>query len=368
MGIVFFPSDTEACGFYRMYMPAIYLNRLGIEAYISHSLAYKGERIFDYRPLHTKEILKRDMHRFGDMPIDRVLNNFRDIDVIVYHRQGNIDTVRHMAIMKNAGKRVYVEHDDWILDDSNPTVKVRKHFFNPQIRRCLEDMYHMADGIIVATEELSLRFQPYNNNVIVCSNSIDIGLWGDMIPIDEDSIGFAGSFSHRKDIEMIAGVLWGFRKDYPLKFMGMNPMLSNAKVHEWVDIGDYPKKLSGAFSVGVAPLKRCGFNACRSYIKWAEYSMAGIAVVAEDFGPYQMIRQGIDGYKCTGTTQWQDAITTLLNDKYKRIDMVNQARARIVSTYSIDKNIQKWVSVFSSRRQPIEQTYADRLSLSASLS
>jgi len=244
MRAVFFPSDTSAVGFYRMYMPSIHLNRSGLmEAYISHSLASIGEKIYDYGPLFTEEILRRDLANEGFVDNDEVLRRFDSIDTVIYHRQANVQTIKHMEMMKKAGKYVLVEHDDFLIDYTNPTDKVREHFHEPIRRKYLEEMYSVADGIVVSTDSLAECFKTYSDNVMVCPNSVDIDVWPDSKPVDNDKVIFAGSFTHRADLDLIKPLLTelgdrfhvlGF--DYP-KGVNLN----------WVDISQYPKTLSGNF-------------------------------------------------------------------------------------------------------------------------
>src|SRR3972149_7740875 len=178
MQIVFFTADHEGCGFYRCLMPAVWLNRVGLaEAYFTHSFTHKGEQVQNYKSFYSKELLRiAEASVATPKTTQDVLVTMSDVDVCVYQRQSNEFALVHMRTMKKAGKKVFVEYDDWLLGKiTSPHAK--KVFQDPRRREIIELMAYEADGLIVSTEALKSFFSEYNSNIYVCPNSVDLHLW-----------------------------------------------------------------------------------------------------------------------------------------------------------------------------------------------
>ena len=80
--------------------------------------------------------------------------------------------------------------------------------------------------VTVTTPKLAEAYKPYNDNVVVLPNCIDLDLWKpmDLKPSDEIRLFWAGGSSHYEDWMMMTEVLPVIMDKYPqvkLVFMGL---------------------------------------------------------------------------------------------------------------------------------------------------
>ena len=352
MQVVFFTADHEGCGFYRCLMPAVWLNRLGLaEAYCSHSFTHKGEQVQNYKSFYSKELLRiAEASVATPKTTQDVLVTMSDVDVCVYQRQSNEFALVHMRTMKKAGKKVFVEYDDWLLGKiTSPHAK--KVFQDPRRREIIELMAYEADGLIVSTEALKSFFSEYNSNIYVCPNSLDLDIWRWKDSRALASVGYAGSHCHNDDFKSIELAMWRTNKKYRLKFMNFIPeFLAGYEYIKGVEIEQYPETLSGLFSIGIIPLYRNDFNQAKSSIKFFEYTMAGIMTIAENWGPYQCIEDGVTGLLVDG--DWQEKIDWAMTHPVEVEIILQEAQKRMIDKYMIQDHAYKWASAFEDVLKP----------------
>ena len=352
-------NDTEACSFYRCFMPALWLNKLGIaEAWCSYNFFSHGKKAEDYSLFYSGELLREAQadNRKSLSPYE-FEEEFIDFDIVIYQRQSNPSALSHLRMMSKLGKRVFVEHDDWILGDCG-SEHINEVYADPDKQLILKQICNEADGVICSTDFLGNIFKEFNDNVLVCSNSIDPDMWThkDKIileDIQQDiSIGFAGSLSHARDFIHVP--LDKITKLASTRFLGfVFGGISGIEFTDWVHLRDYPLILSHAFRIGLAPLRRNDFNASRSNLKWLEYSMAGIVTVAEDFGPYKIIRDGVDGILVNGN--WVDAIQSLISQPELVHFCILNAQERIRKDHSIQTGIYQWADALIGKETMVNQ-------------
>jgi len=338
--IAFVMSDWGACGLYRCIMPSVWLNKTGTaKAYGTYHLALRGQLIEDY-DMYFGQGLANQSRMMSDYapPRDRIQQEFRDIETVIYQRAENKNTLWHLNLMKAAGKKTYLEYDDMV--EGSHIARIRKAW--EQMTSDFRALAAAADGIIVTTDVLAQYYRQYNDNIVVIPNSIDTSMWESKQ--SDAAIGYAGSSTHIREFKHLGLMLSRLAKKYPLRFMGFNPEGISCDYIGDSNLKDYPKKLPGAFSVGLAPLVRSKFNEGKSAIKWYEYSLAGIATVAEDYAPYKCIKDGVDGYRCN-PGEWQDRIEYLMEHPDKKDELVLNAQNRIKEDYEISKYAHRWAEL-----------------------
>jgi len=340
--IVFLMADAWACGLYRCYMPALWMNKLGLaEAYCSFHGAVKGSRPLDYQLLYGQGLVNQAglIGNKNFVSEEGLFAEYAGVDAVVYQRQEREIALSHLRFMKAHGKRVYCEFDDSLT--GHPIKATAKHWQSPEKVKLYTQMCEEATGVIVTNEVLGNEFRRLNSNILVLPNSIDCTQYRDGRA--DLSIGYAGSPGHKRDFKYISYTLTKLARKYAVKFMGYKPDDIKAEYIGSAKISDYPSKLSGAFSVGVAPLIRDDFSDKKSNIKWLEYSLSGIATIAEDFGPYQCIKHGEDGY--LANRNWDELIEHLMTNESERERIVRNAQERIRKEYSIENTVYNWANL-----------------------
>jgi glycosyltransferase involved in cell wall biosynthesis len=101
--------------------------------------------------------------------------------------------------------------------------------------------------------------------------------------------------------------------------------------------------------IGLAPIVDEPFNQSRSELHWLEYSMAGAATVASRLmggGPYDAIRDGVDGLLARNKGQWRDALRTLAGSPGLRADLAGRARERVLAQYRAADRAMEWAAAY----------------------
>jgi glycosyltransferase involved in cell wall biosynthesis len=96
--------------------------------------------------------------------------------------------------------------------------------------------------------------------------------------------------------------------------------------------------------VGIASVLGDDFDRAKSELHFLEYSAAGMATIAtrcHGDGPYNVIRDGVDGVLAHGRQGWSDGLKLLLNPNFRE-QIAGAALERIALEYSHVKRAQEW--------------------------
>ena len=114
---------------------------------------------------------------------------------------------------------------------------------------------------------------------------------------------------------------------------------------EWVEIEKYADVLS-RFDIGVAPLVDNRFNRCKSDLKYLEYGMIGLPVVASAVAPYEgSVEHGVNGLLARNPKDWLKHLRRLVVEEETRTRLGAAARdfaeARLMS-----RNVSQWEDAY----------------------
>lgn len=205
-----------------------------------------------------------------------------------------------------------------------------------------------ADHLVVSTEPLKESFKDLNDRITVIPNSIDPKIWDVKRKKRKDGkirIGWTASASHYADIPLIEPPIHDILDKYPnveFHMMGMIPEnLENDRVfHHEATAGykEFPQHLADFdFDIAVAPLFDNQFNRCKSNIKWLEFSMLEIPMVASDVLPYKDIEHGKTGFIAKNHADWVKYLSKLIESEELRRKIGKQAKKEVLKNWTIDK-------------------------------
>ena len=291
-----------------------------------------------------------------------------DADVVVLHRHWLTDTQSLVKKLQSHGIRVAVDVDDdyFNVPKGNPAWHEHQQ---PQVREAIKRVLKRADHVFVSTDNLSAKCAHYSDRISLVPNALDLDLWPARQPAIGDevvTIGFAGSLSHREDLNLLRGVPGKLLRRYPnrirMVFMGTIPEwlaedvgpagTASVRTLPLVPVTSYPKALrDAALDIGLAPLAANPFNEARSNLKFLEYSAAGAATVASRVGPFRdpalpLISVG------PRPADWFDAICRLIDNPSLRRSQAAMARGWI-QQYDVANLAEKTL-------QALEATCPDR--------
>lgn len=175
----------------------------------------------------------------------------------------------------------------------------------------------ISDAVIVTQDILRDKYSKFNDNIHIIRNGISHEsiftkpalelLQNAQEKVDETGkirILWAGSSTHKRDIEMVYPSLLEIKKQYGDKveiimFGGIYPeilMLDDGiiKHNQFLKYNEYLKHIAGiAPHIGIAPLCENEFNICKSNLRFLEYSAIGAVTLASNLYPFkQDIKSG----------------------------------------------------------------------------
>ena len=107
--------------------------------------------------------------------------------------------------------------------------------------------------------------------------------------------------------------------------------------------------VAAAPHIGLAPVEDTPYNRARSELHWIEYAMAGApAVVAgmEGPGPYDAIRDGIDGLVARTSQDWLRHLEALAASRDLRAEIAGRARERVLAEYTVECRAGEWADAY----------------------
>ena len=163
-------------------------------------------------------------------------------------------------------------------------------------------------------------------------------------------IGFAGSHTHQKDLEMIEEalieILERFKGKVEVVLFGCatSRLMSCSSVKfipfEQAYVRFVKRMFSLNLDIALAPLEDNEFNRCKSNIKWLEYSSCAVPGIYSDLPPYAKdIQSGKDGFLVgSSKKEWVQALEFLICNKKERIKIGYMAQQRVMEEFTLNED------------------------------
>lgn len=277
------------------------------------------------------------------------------------------------------GKKVVIDLDDNYLDVAESHSLYDKFKPTKKDRAFTSTILSFADVITVSTEPLRQKIDEHmrrvyklEKKIVVVPNMNQLSDWN-YKPAEKDPekivIGYAGSNSHYDDLAMFLPHLAKIMNKYKnvhFEIMGsvgekeairlFNNFSEDAKkrcdmIPATMSFHEYPEHLASMkWDIGVAPLVDTAFTRCKSSIKFFEYSMYKIPIIASIVYPYYVPAFGRDviTHDETGLLvrpgEWYEALEELVLRPEKRIKLAESAYKHVSENWQYDD---KFASVIS---------------------
>lgn len=338
-----------------------------------------------YRIIKVAEQLKKSgmdvtviggvgFNKFGETIEEKFDNIFKEYDVLWTPYFYNDQSAAAMYFMRDKHKKkVVMDIDDNYLDvpENNPLFEEFKS--GKKKRAFLSTALFFADHIVASTYPLKERLQDHfksvhgtEKDITVIPNMNDVNDWNYKKKTTKTfTIGYAGSTSHLDDLAMVLPAIVEVMTNNPsieFHMIGLMPKKTAESFFRGVPqnirermvlVGatdtfpDYPSFLAKqGFDIGIAPLVDTAFTRSKSSIKWFEYSMFKIPVVASRVYPYFMdvkgrktIQDGVTGLLCRTRAEWVTALNKLIADKELRKKIGQQAYEFVKEYWQYDDSV-----------------------------
>jgi hypothetical protein len=236
-------------------------------------------------------------------------------------------------------------------------------------RDLIERFARRADLVTVTTPTLAGRLRRYNSAVRVIRNAVMPEWYGELPAEAAAGTGPPGAAEARPLSFLYYGV--GARvRDYaicrdavdeaaratgaPRIWLGSDDPAVRAAVDEALpydhSVRGFIRSLVAARpAIGLAPVGQDDFSRSHSELHWLEYSLAGAATIASRTmggGPYDVIRDGVDGLLARNRSDWRSGVRRLAASSSLREELAGRARERVLAEYDARNRATEWADAF----------------------
>lgn len=249
------------------------------------------------------------------------------------------------------GKKIVLDLDDWIeTNEDNPNRKEHEDF---DAFFVIGQTLKIADLITVTTPYLAEKVKKYNKNVKVIPNYVP----GEHFKLQEAKnetgelrIGYFGSITHKKDLELIEEPLKKAMIKYNAKFIQVcDPRLKEnyeglKMEFVWpVPFEWYPDRLKSLqIDFALAPLETNEFNRCKSWIKPLEGAVYAIPTISSILEPYMTLPASFTKVR---DDEWESVISEFCENKDLRQSKGKQSQD-FVKTVLLENHVDDWIKAF----------------------
>ncbi len=286
--------------------------------------------------------------------------------VIFYRTPATPEVVAVAKEARAAGMTVFFEIDDLVFDLEEYATNSNLLALPPLERdqllrgaRFYRDMLDHVDHAIASTEGIAERFRRAGQtSVFTVHNALDRDLLAaaeapPMRAVDAPVtiIYGSGTDTHDADFALAAPALARVMKNHPeVRLLLAGPLRVPAELNAVADrtvrlpLASYPDYLAAlaGCDINLAPLEPSVFNDAKSNIKFLEASALRIPSVCSPSAEFRrVIEDGATGLLARNQTDWEDAITRLVQDAELRQRIGAAAREHVLRTHHPDALVRR---------------------------
>jgi glycosyltransferase involved in cell wall biosynthesis len=283
--------------------------------------------------------------------------------IVIFYRVPAFDTVKNIFDeCKRLNLETYWEVDDLIFDEdillkSKTLNELDKETFKGLLdgARLYHDAMMRCKSVIASTEPLAIAMEKSGaSKSIVIENALDPETieTADSIPEvrKSESDGIirivygSGTSTHNVDFLEASDAIYNILVSSPdvrLRLAGMLELpkkFDNVKDQieriKFCPYADYLKILAEC-DISIAPLEDYVFNDSKSNIKYLEASILGLPSICSPRPNFvSVIENGVNGFLCHNTEEWESAFKKLIDDPSLRKSMGENAKNSVLKHYS----------------------------------
>jgi glycosyltransferase involved in cell wall biosynthesis len=163
-------------------------------------------------------------------------------------------------------------------------------------------------------------------------------------------IGWTGSHSTLKYLDMLLPVLRELREELDFTFLVIADKQPDLALEDWVFVPWNPATEIEdllRIDIGVMPLTPDRWSEGKCGFKLIQYLGLGIPAVASPVGVNsRIVEEGVSGFLADDPAAWKAALRRLLNDAGLRAQMGAAGRARVLGEYSVAALREPFLSLF----------------------
>ena len=231
-------------------------------------------------------------------------------------------------------------------------------------RELVERILALADLVTTATPVLAERLAPRTRSPVrVIRNALDPRWYEAGRPDDplqapgDPRVVYHGVPVRLRDYEVARPAVDAAAREIPtlrrVWLGGDGPELAAAvdEVRPWV--GGLPAFAASLVAarpdIGLAPLVDTPYNCARRELHWLEYAMAGAPTIVSGLdgpGPYDVVRDGVDGLVARSRADWERHLRSLAASPDLRHELAARARERVLADYTVAARAPEWAAAY----------------------
>jgi glycosyltransferase involved in cell wall biosynthesis len=338
--VLFIGLGATAVGWYRCYMPAIFMGADWIGAL--------GE------PPNLRFVT-------GLVGGKTTLPRYEDYDVMVVQQPRGRGWLRLIKGLQARGIKVLFEVDDYLHGIERMKDHDFRHGFGKPALRSMEENMRACDGVICSTEYIAMKYRRFAREVFLCENGVDTARYRLTRP-DRPSvnIGWAGGTGHVKAaIPWIreAYVALGERDNTCFVSIGQNfadtfqaRYGSRAISIPFTALETYPAAMT-MIDIALAPVASSGdgraFFKGKSDLRWVEAGALGIPVIADPM-TYPKIEHGVNGFHARSPQEVLELLLQLVDEPDLRLEVGANAKRYVEENRDMKVAVRAWQQATSS--------------------
>lgn len=332
--VLFIGMGTSAVGWYRCYLPALFLGAdwIGVVG-VPPRLGYVTGLVANA----TK------------------MANFLDYKVIVVQQPKGRGWLKLIRELQDHGIKVIFEVDDYLHAIRKTAGHDFQSHFGKKDIAALELNMRVCDGVICSTEYIARRYRKFNPNVWVCENGLDMGRYRlTRPPRPTVTIGWAGATGHATSVMpwvKAVGNVMLTRPQTCFVTIGQNFADSLEGVFPgrtisipWTMVETYPAAMT-LMDIALAPAGKGNFFRGKSDLRFVEAGALGIPIVA-DPDVYPHINHGVNGFHASTPQEAGELVRELVDDDAMRVRVGEAARTYVAENRDMTIACRQWESAF----------------------
>lgn len=273
--------------------------------------------------------------------------------VFIYREAFMLGTIRFEKKISKKKIPIIYDFDDAIwLNDVSEANKDLKWLKRPSKTG---DICKLSSLVLVGNSYLARYAMQFNNNVKVIPTTIDTNYHRSQKTSEHKNdvrIGWTGTSTTLKHLKILLPVLQKIKLKYgdavKIRAIADEPIIhSDLEIEniQWTP-HDEIERLD-EIDIGIMPLPDDQWSKGKCGFKGLQYMAMGIPAIMSPVGVNtEIIEHGVNGYLASTPQQWEEILSTLIENPRLRQEKGEEGRKTICSKYSIQANKDKYLYLF----------------------
>lgn len=268
-------------------------------------------------------------------------------DIVLLGRLDSRYELELTRILHNAKKYlIYILDDD--LLNVPPNISSSLYYNRDSLRAQIREILALSDAVLSPSPRLLALYAADKKAMLTEEPAVMAVGYAEKTEGEPVRIGFAGSIDRTDDLDsLLRDALIRVKRKYgagvQFSFFGARPCFLSEIDAEYIPYTAsydlYRERLNSLrWDIGLAPMPRTGFHACKHYNKFIEYAAAGVAGLFSDEEPYTRLKKkGVPGLFTPNVPEgWYSSLCTLVEDGGRRESIRREVCACAHQMFSVE--------------------------------